>query len=112
MVKCKVNFTRLELCQMKTCNQIKLFKLKCQLWGADDGFFDRTDILLFTYSNVFFCPDATPNANENAAFEVAVGEGVLYEDTRTDEIFGRLLLTNLYTQMQVTKKTSQVSHSF
>ena len=32
-----VNFTDLELCQMKMCEGAPLFKLKCQLWGADSG---------------------------------------------------------------------------
>lgn len=111
VVRCKVNFTPLELCQMRICPQVKLFKLKCQLWGADSGLTGADDHL-FTYTNVFFYPDANPAATENAVFDVTLGEGVLDEDFGRDEIFGRLQLVNLYTQTQVIKKTNQVSHSF
>ena len=31
VVRCTVNFTALELCQMNTCKGARLFKLKCQL---------------------------------------------------------------------------------
>jgi hypothetical protein len=58
VVKCKVKFTALELCQMKTCSGSKLFKLKCQLWGEDSGLTGADDFL-FTYPTVFFFPDAT-----------------------------------------------------
>ena len=31
VVKCNVNFTALELCQMKMCKGARFFKLQCQL---------------------------------------------------------------------------------
>jgi hypothetical protein len=111
VVRCKVNFTALELCQMKTCAQARLFKLKCQLWGADSGLTGADDHL-FTYTNVFFYPDATPNGSEAATFEVTLGEGVLDEDIGRDEVYGRLQLTNLYTLGVVNKNTNEVSHRF
>lgn len=111
VVRCKVNFTALELCQMKTCKEAKLFKLKCQLWGADSGLTGADDHL-FTYANAFFFPDATPAGSEGATFDVTVGEGVLDEDLGVDEVYGRLQLSNLYSLVQVTKKTNQVSHRF
>ncbi len=110
-VSCKCNFTALELCQMKTCSGVRHFKLKCQLWGEDSGLTGADDFL-FTYTNVFFFPDPTPNATESRTFEVVLGEGVLDEDWGEDEVYGLLKLVNLSTLVQVTKKTNTVSHSF
>jgi len=106
-----VNFTALELCQMKACQDTRLFKLKCQLWGADSGLTFGDDFL-FTYSDVFFFPDPTPTATESRTFTVLLGEGVLDEDWGQDEVYGLLKLTNLSTLVQVKKKTNTVSHSF
>lgn len=111
VVTCDVNFTALELCQMKTCAGIHLFKLKCQLWGADSGLTGADDFL-FTYSNVFFFPDATPAATESRTFDVLLGEGVLDEDWGEDEVYGLLRLVNLSTLVEVKKKTNTVSHHF
>jgi hypothetical protein len=109
-VKCNVNFTPIELCQMKTCGG-RWFKLKCKLWGADSGLTGADDHL-YTFPNVFFFPDPTPTAVENRQFEVLVGEGLLDEDLGTDEVYARLTLTNLNTLVSISKKTNQVSHSF
>lgn len=111
VVKCTVNFTPLELCQMKTCAGTRLFKLKCQLWGADSGLTGADDFL-YTYSNVFYFPDPSPTPSENRAFDVLVGEGLLDEDWGEDEIYGKLILQNLSTMVQITKKTNEVHHSF
>jgi hypothetical protein len=110
-VKCSVNFTALELCQMKACKEARMFKLKCELWGADSGLTGADDHL-FTYSDVVFFPDPTPTSSENRTFDVLLGEGVLDEDWGQDEVYGRLKLGNLITLVNVTKKTNQVSHSF
>lgn len=110
IVNCNVNFTALELCQMKTCPG-KWFKLKCQLWGEDSGLTGADDFL-FTYPNVFFFPDATPAATESRTFDILLGEGVLDEDWGQDEVYGRLILTNLSSLVNVTKKTNTVSHNF
>ena len=110
-VTCDVNFTALELCQMKTCAGTRLFKLKCQLWGADSGLTGADDFL-FTYSNVFFFPDPTPTATESRKFEVLLGEGVLDEDWGQDEVYGLLSLVNLSTLVAIKKKTNTVSHNF
>ncbi len=111
VVKCDVNFTALELCQMKLCKEARLFKLKCQLWGADSGLTGADDFL-FTYSNVFFFPDPTPTSTEHRTFDVLLGEGVLDEDWGQDEVYGLLKLVNLSSLVQVSKKTNTVSHSF
>lgn len=110
-VTCDVNFSALEICQMKTCTGTRLFKLKCQLWGADSGLTGADDFL-FTYSNVFFFPDPTPTATESRKFEVLLGEGVLDEDWGQDEVYGLLNLVNLSTLVSVKKKTNTVSHHF
>ena len=110
VVKCKINFTTLELCLMKACAG-RHFKVKCQLWGADSGLTGADDFL-YTYSNVFYFPDPTPNATENVTFSVILGEGVLDEDWGQDEVYALISLTNLTTLVQVKKKTNTVSHSF
>ena len=111
IVTCKVNFTPMELCLMKACPEQKMFKLKCQLWGEDSGLFGADDFL-YTYSNVYYFPDPTPTLSETRTFDVTVGEGLLDEDWGTDEVYGKLLLTNLFTTVRITKKTNVVSHSF
>ena len=57
-------------------------------------------------------PDGNPTATEARTFTVVLGEGVLDEDWGQDEVFGKLLLTNLGSLVQVTKKTNTISHSF
>jgi len=111
VVRCTVNFTSLELCQMKTCKEGRWFKLKCQLWGEDSGL-NFGDDFLFTYQTVFFFPDPTPSASESRTFDVLLGEGVLDEDWGQDEVYGKLILTNLNTLVAVKKKTNVVHHSF
>lgn len=110
-VRCKVNFTKLELCQMKNCSEARLFKLKCQLWGEDSGL-NFGDDFLYTFNDVYYFPDATPAATESRTFSVVVGEGLLDEDWGQDEIYAKLILTNLSTLVAVKKNTNTVSHSF
>lgn len=109
--KCRVNFTALELCQMKNCSGARFFKLKCQLWGEDSGLTFGDDFL-FTYSEAFFFPDASPTASEDRTFDVLLGEGVLDEDWGKDEVYALFKLVNLYTTSEVKKKSNTVSHSF
>jgi hypothetical protein len=111
VVRCTVNFTGTELCLMRSCPEQRMFKLKCQLWGADSGLTGADD-QLYTYGNVYYFPDSTPSGGESRSFDVTVGEGLLDEDWGTDEVYGRLTLQNLFTMVQVTKKTNQVSHNF
>ena len=109
IVTCTVNFSTLELCQMKNCPEARSFKLKCQLWG-DDPF---SDDYLYTYNDVYFFPDAGPSASENRMFDVTVGQGLLDEDWwGKDEIYGRLMLYNLATGVIIRKNTNVVHHSF
>lgn len=110
-VTCDVNFTALELCQMKSCREGRHFKLKCQLWGADSGLTGADDFL-YTYTTVFYFPDGSPTATESRTFQVTLGEGVLDEDWGQDEVYGKLLLTNLTSSMVIAKKTNEVHHSF
>jgi hypothetical protein len=110
-VTCKINFTVLELCQMRSCAQARHFRLKCQLWGGDSGLTGADDFL-YTYSTVHYFPDASPNSPELRAFDVTLGEGVLDEDWGQDEVYGKLSLANLGSFSTITKKTNTVSHSF
>jgi len=109
-VTCNINFTSLELCQMKSCRG-NWFKLKCQLWGEDSGLTGADDFL-YTLSNVFYFPDGTPTATETRTFEVVVGEGLLDEDWGTDEVYAKLILYNLNTLVNISKNTNTVSHNF
>jgi hypothetical protein len=110
-VKANVNFSTLEVCQMKSCSEAKLFKLKCQLWGSDSGLTGADDFL-YTYTKVFYFPDPTPAATESVTFTETLGEGVLDEDWGEDEVYGKLKLQNLFTLVEVTKNTNTVHHSF
>jgi hypothetical protein len=109
--KCRVNFTALELCQMKNCTGARFFKLKCQLWGEDGGLTFGDDFL-YTYQDVFYFPDTTPTASEDRTFDVLLGEGVLDEDWGTDEVYALFKLINVYTTAEVKKKSNTVSHNF
>lgn len=111
VASCKVNFTPLEQCAMKNCPSTQLFKLKCQLWGADSGLTGADDFL-FTYPNAYFFPDPTPTATESRTFEITLGEGVLDEDWGTDEVYALFRLVNLFTLVEVKKKSNTVSHKF
>ena len=107
-VTCNVHFSQLELCMMTACPDGRLFRLRCSLWGEDILFDDN----LFTMANVNFYPDATPSALESAIFEVTLGDGVLNEDFGRDEIYGKLVLTNISSNTSVVKKTNTVSGWF
>jgi len=107
-VTCNVNFTAFEMTQMK---QGLRFKLICQLWGEDSGLTGADDFL-YTIPTAKFFPDGTPNATENVAFEVTVGEGLLNEDIGTDEVYAKLKLSNLYTLVTVAGNTNVVTHNF
>lgn len=111
VVNCKVNFTPIELCQMKACAVGKWFKLKCQLWGSDSGIFGADD-QLYTFSKLFYFPDPTPSAVETCTFNDTLGEGVLDEDWGEDEVYAKLTLYNLITLGSISKKTNTVHHHF
>ena len=112
VVTAKVNFTQLEMFLM---TQGLKFKMKCELWGDDSGL-TGSDDKLFTYTPAKYFPDPTSTASEAVTFDVTVGEGILDEDGflggYVDEVYGKLILTNLYTSVTVTKTTNVVSHSF
>lgn len=124
VVTCEVNFSVLELCIMKNCPSARLFRLKCELRGSDvRGFgawsptspdFPAQVGALWTYTKVYFYPDASPIAVERPTFDSGVlGEGVLDEDLRgEDDVYGLLRLTNYLSGGQITKKTNTVHHSF
>jgi hypothetical protein len=119
-VTCTVEFTAFELCQMKQCPEVKLFRLKCKLWSHDttipEIWFGGGNETLYSFKKVFYFPDPIPTSLENRTFEAKLGEGVLDEDGWeggfVDEIYGKLYLFNLYTRNQVTKNTNVVEHRF
>jgi len=111
-VTCNVNFTGTEICLMKACPGQRMFKLKCELW-ADDPEWLGGDEKVWTFSDVYYFPDPSPTPTEARQFLVTLGEGVLDEDWwGEDEIYGKLILQNLFTMTTVAKKTNTVHHSF
>ena len=108
MVTCGVSFTAFEVSQMQ---QGLRFRLRAELWGSDSGLTGGDDHL-FTYPTLKFFPDASPGSTEEVTFSAVVGEGVLNEDLGTDEIFGKLTLTNEFTLNEVKKNTNQVTGDF
>jgi hypothetical protein len=110
VVTCTILFTSFEMSQMK---QGLRFRLDCELWGEDLGrgnWLDADDFL-YRYSSKFF-PDPTPTASESVTFKATFPKSVLDEDIWTDEVYGDLLLRNLYTNVAVRKKTNVISYSF
>ncbi|MFB5619959.1 MAG: hypothetical protein ACE5RC_02340 [Nitrosopumilus sp.] len=113
VVTCDVTFSKMEFCQMKTCEVRNIFKLRCQIWG-EDGFLNPDDFL-YEYTPKFF-PDSTPQQSESVKFEVTLGESVLDEDdsffNKRDEVYGKLILTNRETGQTSNAKTNVVKHHF
>lgn len=112
VVTAKLAFTPLEVCQMRTCPEGRWWKLRCELWGADSP---DPDDYLYTYTNIYYFPDPSPTATETRTFDVTVGEGLLDEDgwpRPTDEIYGRLTLTNLTNGLSTRRNTNTVEHRF
>ena len=113
VVTCHVNFSPQDMALMNALPNVRVFKLKCQLWGADEWFNGGDDNLgLAVYSRVHYFADSTPTPTESRTFSAEVGEGVLDEDNGIDEIYGKLTLYNLVFPSIVSKKTNEVHHSF
>jgi hypothetical protein len=106
-----VTFTSVEQALMRTLPGQRVFKLSCELWGAD-SWFRGGDDKRYRYPSVYYFADSTPTPAEERKFTVTVGEGVLDEDSGTDEIYGKLVLDNLLFPARVSKNTNEVSHSF
>jgi hypothetical protein len=111
-VTCRIHFFPDELEVIKVLPQMK-FKLKCELWGADDGF-KGDDNKLWVFDSVLSFPDSTPTEDENARFIVVLGDDKLNEDTGfnpQDEIYGKLILTHkLFPKVE--RKTNVVTDYF
>ena len=111
-VTCRIRFFPDELAVIQVLPQLK-FKLKCELWGADDGFLGGDD-KLWVFESVLSFPDSTPTEYESARFFVVLGDEKLNEDTvfsPKDEIYGKLILTHLLFQ-KVERKTNVVTDYF
>jgi hypothetical protein len=111
-VSCRIHFFPDELEVIKVLPQMK-FKLKCELWGADDGLKGGDD-KLWVFDSVLSFPDSTPTEDENARFFVVLGDDKLNEDTvfsPQDEIYGKLILTHkLFPKVE--RKTNVVTDYF
>ncbi|MFB5599936.1 MAG: hypothetical protein ACE5SW_06890 [Nitrososphaeraceae archaeon] len=101
----EIRFTPQELYQMNT-NGKCLFKLKCELWGKDIVTNDK----LFIFNPLKYFPDISPTICEKFTFKEILGEGVLDEDLGKNEVYARLILTNLANGNQIIDKTETVSH--
>jgi len=112
VVSCRMTFTAAELALMKLLTGQRVYKLSCELWGADSWPLGGDD-KRFRYPTVYFFGDATPTANESRTFTVTLGQGVLDEDIGSDEIYAKLILANvLFPGPAVVRKTNEVSASF
>lgn len=96
---------------MKQNPGAKLFKLRCQLWGAD-SWLTGADDYLWTYPSVHYFPDATQSSSETRTFVAIVGEGVLDEDWGVDDVYAKVLLINMFTNQTIKKNSNEVQHSF
>ncbi|MFO7668194.1 MAG: hypothetical protein R6W31_00915 [Bacteroidales bacterium] len=110
-VDCKLLFSDLELCLMKSCAKTRLFKLRCKLWG-EDSWLTGADDYLYTMNEVYFFPDPTPGTSESRTFKVTAGEGLLDEDWGRDEVYARVYLSNYLSQTSISRKSNVVSHRF
>lgn len=109
-VACKIVFSAYEMSQMKIGLK---FRLDCKLWGEDlgQGNWLNADDFIFSYASKIY-PDATPTATESAVFEASLPNSWLDEDWGTDEVYGDILLTNLYTNVGVRRRTPNFVHNF
>jgi hypothetical protein len=108
-VECDIQFTDIELCQMKVCGEeTKLYKLKCSVLGDDPVF----DDFLFSYSDVKYYPEGNPIPKEHAIFETSASGGLLNEDWGTDDLFARLTLQNLASHVSIEKDTDVIHANF
>ena len=101
----EIRFGPQELYQMVN-HEEKLFKLKCELWGQDMVVKDK----LYTFNPLKYYPTYAANATERFTFKEVLGHGVLDEDLGKDEIYAKLILTNLLTGNQVIDKTDIVRY--
>ena len=107
-VECDIKFNELELCQMRTCEKTTLFELRCSLYGDDPLFDDH----LFDFGEVKSYPDGSPASDVHAVFETNATPNSLNEDWGTDELYGRLKLTNMLNRHELVRDTNIVSRSF
>ncbi len=100
----EIRFSPQELYQMNTSEK-RLFKLKCELWGQDMIAKDK----LYTFNPLKYYPGVSQNISEPFTFKEILSEGVLDEDLGKNEVYAKLILTNLSTGNQVVDKNINVS---
>ena len=110
IARAKINFSPIEFCMMKNCQETKLYRVNCQLWGSDP--WPNPDDYRYTYNQVFYLPDQSPNASESVTFDNTVGQGVLNEDWGRDEIYAKIIAYNLFTFGRSDRNTNTVKHHF
>lgn len=103
---------------MRTCKGT-WFKLRCQLLATEPiiPWIEVTSLqvvnkILYSLPAVHYFPDTTPTATESKEFTATVGENLLDTDLGVDEIYAKLILSNLNTTVSITKNTNVVRHSF
>ena len=110
IVTCRAMFTAFELKEMQ--EGLK-FVMHCNLWGEDLGIGNwlDPDDFIFSYASKFF-PDANPTASETATFDATLGTSLLDEDWGTDEVYGLVMLKNLFTNVTIKRKTNVIVRAF
>ena len=111
VVSVAIRFSDFEMSLMQQNPGTRLFKLRCQLWGADSGL-NGPDDYLWTYPKVHYFPDGNPSPSETRTFSYTLGDGVLDEDNGVDDVYAKVVLTNLFTNQTIKKNSNEVQHSF
>lgn len=111
VVSYKLSFTQGDLNLMK--QYPNLFRVRCELWGADSGF-NGSDDKLFVYPVTRYYPDGTPGTLEEGSFTATLNKGAeLDEDWESrDEVYGRIALVNSFCGVTIYKKSNEVSGAF
>jgi hypothetical protein len=101
-VVCNIKFNQRELKLIEALPGMRVFRLKCELWGGDSG---SSDDFLFRYALRYYFGDSTPTDVEHRRFTTEIGQEILDEDKESwwgggddkDDIYGLLVLDNVLT---------------
>lgn len=90
-----------------------LFRVRCELWGADSGL-NGGDDKLYTYPQTRYYADTTPSALEEGKFTATLNKGAeLDEDWESqDEIYAKVKLINAFCGVTLSRNSNEVSGSF
>jgi hypothetical protein len=117
-VTCRVNFNPEEMSIMNALPGVKVFELRCELWGGDGS---SADDFLFLYPQKWDFADSTPSSSEPASFYATISQEKLDEDSSTwwgggddrDDIYGKLILDRvLFARTEVATAKTPERHGY